>query len=470
MTNNSLKKLIIFAVAIFLAIIPDLFKLNNDLSYDARITLRMVIFMISLWLTEGIPISVTALIPIIISPFFFEIESNVIIKNYASPVVFLLLGGFILAQGFEKSNLHQRIALKTLIIFGKTKEKILISVILSTAFFSMWLSNTATCLLMLPIIKNIIDNNFYSDSDFQFSKILILSIAYASSIGGIATPIGTIPNAILIGYLKENNNIDIDFVEWFKYAFPLVLILLILLFLFLRSRFVDNKRILKNKFLLNKYKSLGSFSYKEKTTIFILLVTLSLWIFKNNINEIFRINLTDPAIAIFGSFLFFIIPFKKNESILDSNWFAKIPWNILILFGGGLSMANLIVSSGLANEISDNLNIIKSFKIFFVIIFIALITSLMTEFTSNTATTFLLLPILSIFAINNSLDVLTITLPFVFAASCAFMMPIATPPNAIIYSSNKFNISFMVSNGFFINIICVLVISIYVFYFNIGDI
>ncbi len=159
MINNTFKKLIFFLIAIVLTVIPDLLNLNYNLTNDAKITLRMVIFMIFLWLTEVIPISITALIPIIISPFFVEIKSNEIISNYASPVVFLILGGFIIAQGFEKSNLHQRIALKTLILFGQTKQSTIICVIFSTAFFSMWLSNTATCLLMLPIVKNIIDNN-----------------------------------------------------------------------------------------------------------------------------------------------------------------------------------------------------------------------------------------------------------------------------------------------------------------------
>ena len=238
----------------------------------------------------------------------------------------------------------------------------------------------------------------------------------------------------------------------------------------MRSRFHDEKKKLGNEFLLKKYNLLGNLSATEKVTTFILLLTVTLWIFKRNINEMFEISLTDSAIAIFASFLFFIIPFKKKESILDSDWFSRIPWNILILFGGGLSMASLIVSSGLANEISENLNTIRSFKLFFIIIFITVITSFMTEFTSNTATTFLLLPILSLFAMNNEIDVLTLTFPFVFAASCAFMMPIATPPNAIIYSSNKFNISFMVYNGFFINIISVLVISLYVFFFKIYNI
>ena len=374
------------------------------------------------------------------------------------------MGGFILAQGFEKSQLHRRIALKTLLEFGKTRKKIILIIMLSTAFFSMWLSNTATCLLMLPIVKNILDSNFNSEEDNEFSKLLLLSIAYSSSIGGMATPIGTIPNAVMIGFLKENHNINIDFIEWFAFGFPLVLILLFVLFVFLGFKF-ENKNV-DRKFVRKKFLELGNFSYGEKVTVFILTLTLSLWIFKNSLNEIFGINLNDAVIAIFGSFLFFVIPIKKSDFILSFDWYKNIPWNVLILFGGGLTMASLIISTGLANEFSKIFYFFNSFNLLTLIFIIAIITSFLTEFTSNTATTFLLLPILSIFALNNNMDVINLTLPFVLAASCAFIMPIATPPNAIVYSSNRFKISFMASNGFFINLISVTIISLYVFFFN----
>ena len=463
--NKSISfKFKIFCLGLLLSIIPDLLNLNDNFSSDAKLVIRMLILMIFFWLTEIIPISITALLPILFSPFFVEIQLKDILNNYASSVVFLLLGGFILAQGFEKSQLHRRIALKTLLEFGKTRKKIILIIMLSTAFFSMWLSNTATCLLMLPIVKNILDSNFNSEEDNEFSKLLLLSIAYSSSIGGMATPIGTIPNAVMIGFLKENHNINIDFIEWFAFGFPLVLILLFVLFVFLGLKF-ENKNV-DRKFVRKKFLELGNFSYGEKVTVFILTLTLSLWIFKNSLNEIFGINLNDAVIAIFGSFLFFVIPIKKSDFILSFDWYKNIPWNVLILFGGGLTMASLIISTGLANEFSKIFYFFNSFNLLTLIFIIAIITSFLTEFTSNTATTFLLLPILSIFALNNNMDVINLTLPFVLAASCAFIMPIATPPNAIVYSSNRFKISFMASNGFFINLISVTIISLYVFFFN----
>ena len=464
MISSNYFKSIILCCGIILAIIPDIFYLNENFSDDAKLVIRMMILMIFFWLTEIIPISITALFPILFSPFFLEIKFIDILSHYASSVVFLLLGGFILAQGFEKSQLHRRIALKTLLEFGKTRRRIMIIIMLSTAFFSMWLSNTATCLLMLPIVKNILESNFSSEDGNEFSKFLILSIAYSSSIGGMATPIGTIPNAVMIGFINENHNIEIDFVQWFAFGFPLVLILLLFLFVYLGFK-IENKNV-DRKFIHKKLIDLGSFSYKEKVTIFILTLTLGLWILKNFINKTFGIYLNDAVIAIFGSFLFFIIPIKNSNFILSSDWHRNIPWNVLILFGGGLSMASLITSTGLADEFSRIFYFFNTFNMLTLIFFIAIVTSFLTEFTSNTATTFLLLPILSIFALNNNMDVIDLTLPFVLAASCAFMMPIATPPNAIVYSSNKFKISFMASNGFFINLISVTVISLYVFFFN----
>ena len=460
------RKLFLILFGLFIFFIFEKLNFTYNLTFDENLALKMVLLMIFLWITELIPISITALIPLIFSPFFLNQANIDIFSKYASPVVFLLLGGFIIANGFEKSRLHERVALKLLLSFGNTRKKILLCIILSTSTFSMFLSNTATCLLMLPIVKNVIDNSFKPISERSFSKILLLSIAYSASIGGMATPIGTIPNAVLVGYLNENHNFQIDFIDWFLFGFPLVLFLLTLLFIFLSRRFIDDENNIKVDFLKSKYQNLGKLSDNEKITMFILSITLSLWIFKRYLNEKYQLDLSDPVIAIFGSFLFFIIPNKNFSPILNLDWYKNIPWNVLILFGGGLAMASIIISSGLAEEITKFTDNFNNLSLLATIITISVMTSFFTEFTSNTATTFLLLPILSLFAINNDVEILKLTLPFVFAASCAFMMPIATPPNAIVYSVNKFKISFMVYNGFLINLMSVIIISIYVFLFN----
>ncbi len=457
----------LFFTSIFIGLFPEIFNINDSLDYNSKIVLSMTLIMVCLWFTEAIPSSVTALIPIIVAPFLNIIEIKDVVSRYSSPVVFLILGGFLLAFGFEKSNLHKRIALKAIIVFGNTKRQLLICCIFSTAFFSMWLSNTATCLLMLPIIKFLVDNPLNKENvvDEIFPKILLLSVAYSSSIGGMITPIGTIPNAIMLGFLNENYNYQIDFIEWVFMVLPLAFIILTTLSIYFCLK-VEKKSTIKLSSLKNEYKNLGIFSFSEKISSLILVMTAFLWIFKNYLNSLFNINLSDASIVIFCSLFFFIIPIdRKFRTILGFDWYTKVPWNILILFGGGLSMAFLVSETGLARTISEQMYFIKDFEIFIIILLLTFFTSIITEFTSNTATTFLLLPLFAAFAITSDIDVIKLLLPIVLAASCAFMMPISTPPNAIVFSTNKFTIKFMVTNGIVLNLLSILIISFYVNFF-----
>ncbi len=452
-----------FILGIVFGFIPEIFNLNHGLEYNSKVVLGMTLTMVFFWLTEAIPTSITALIPVILSPIFIDISIKDILSKYASPVVFLLLGGFLLATGFEKSNLHQRLALKSIISFGSTKKKLLLCTIFSTAFFSMWLSNTATCLLMIPIIKFIVDTTLNKKQDEYFSKMLILAVAYSASIGGMITPIGTIPNAILVAFLNENYDYQIDFIDWLSFTLPLAMLILISLWIYFSINIKDNRKKLDLNFISNRLKKLGDLSNSEKVSGFVITLTGLLWIFKTKLNLFFGINLSDSGIAITCAFLFFIIPCdKKYNVLLGWDWFKKIPWDILILFGGGLSMASLVVSTGLAKDLSENLNYIENYEIWVIILVVSLFTSLITEFTSNTATTFLFLPIFASFATETNMNIILVTLPMVLAASCAFMMPISTPPNAIAYSTKKFSIKFMVRTGIFLNIISIIIITCYI--------
>ena len=283
----------------------------------------------------------------------------------------------------------------------------------------------------------------------------------------MATLIGTAPNAIFAGYAYENLNLEISFLDWFLFSFPLVFILLSILILIIFFFLSESKNKNFNaEFFHDEFKKLGKFTFGEKITLTILLLTISLWIFKKYINDFFGIFLTDTGIAIFGASLFFLIPVKKFNFLLDGNWYKDIPWSILILFGGGLSLANLVTSSGLASWASSYLYFFNNLNIFFIIFVIAIIISFLTEITSNTATTLLFLPLIFSFADGNGYDVIQLSLPIVLAASCAFMMPIATPPNAIVFSTNEFNISFMASRGFALNILAVTLSSIWIYYFR----
>ncbi len=458
--------LLLLLMGALIFFIPEIFISPEFLTNTQTFVLRVLILMIFLWITELIPTSITALIPILVAPLVAEIELKRILTSYSSSVVFLILGGFIIAQGFEKSKLHQRIALGILYRFGNTKINILISVCFLTASLSMIFSNTATCLLMLPIIKSIIEENLDKKKDLDYSNLLLLAIAYSASIGGMATPIGTIPNAIFIGFVEENYNVMIDFKSWIFHIFPLVFILITLLLIYIYLRIDKPNEFISKSKLKKNYLSLGKFTRNEKITSFIITLTALLWIFKSKINVTFNINLTDSIIAVFGGVLFFIIPSTNYKSILNNDWFLRVPWNILILFGGGLALASLIISSGLADKLAIFLEVLSNLDLFLIILVIALFTSFMTEFTSNTATTFLFLPILSVFANSNNFDLIQILLPFILSASCAFMMPISTPPNAIVYSNNSFTINFMVKNGLVMNFTAIITIAAYTFIFG----
>jgi solute carrier family 13 (sodium-dependent dicarboxylate transporter), member 2/3/5 len=457
-------KIVFIILGISFFFLMGVFDPPERLDINSWLVARLLILMTFWWFTNCVPMSVTALLPLIIIPFFSEINISSVARPYANPIIFLLLGGFILGLGFQKSLLHKRLAMFILSRIGSKKKNILFGFILSTSFLSMWLSNTATCLLMLPIVLSVLDKINMND-DIFFRKVLILSIAYSSSIGGMGTLIGTAPNAIFAGFMLENHGIEISFVNWMLFSLPLVIILTSIFWffcLFLIKE--DNLEMSNNALFLKEYKKIGRINSKEKVTLLIISTTILLWVFKPFINSLFELSMSDSGIAIFGAVLFFVIPFKNQNFLLDKEWFKSIPWNILILFGGGLSLASLITSTGLAAWISGSLLIFGELNIFFLILILALIISFMTEITSNTATTLLFLPIIVSFAITKDYNIILMSLPIVLTASCAFMMPIATPPNAIVFSTNEIEIPFMVSMGIIMNLSAVLISSVWIYY------
>ena len=453
------KKIIFQCLGIFIFIWFQTTEPPENLSKNGWIIFGLMIVMAIWWITETLPLSVTALLPLIIAPIFTDIQISEVAKPYANQIIFLLLGGFIIGLGFQNSGLHIRMAMMILAKIGSNKRNIFGGFIICCSFLSMWISNTATCLLMLPILLTVIKQINKNDDTF-YTKIMILAVAYSSSIGGMSTLIGTAPNAIMAGFLLENYELNIGFVEWIFFSLPLVFLLLFL-FWFFSSIFITKESFTKSIFKKN-YKKLGIFSPQEKLTLAIMIITILLWVLRRIINNYLDLNLSDTGIAILGAFLFFFLPYGKKKYILNKYWYQDIPWNILILFGGGLSLASLIQSSGLAEWISASLNYLGSFDVILIILLIAFLISFLTEVTSNTATTLLFLPIVASFASINNFDVILFILPVVLTASCAFMMPIATPPNAIAFSTNKIEISFMVKVGIFMNITAVIISSFWI--------
>jgi solute carrier family 13 (sodium-dependent dicarboxylate transporter), member 2/3/5 len=403
---------------------------------------------------------------------------------YANPLIFLFLGGFIIAIAMQAWNLHRRIALRIIGFVGTRPSSIIIGFIIASAFLSMWVSNTATALMMLPIALSVLqvarqESGETSISNFEI--VLMLSIAYACNIGGIATLIGTPPNALLAGFMLENYDVEISFARWMAIGIPLVLVKLPLMYVLLTKVVFPVK--LKElpggrEVIQEQLQKLGTITKPEFRVALVFAMTASLWIFRPLLTDILP-GLSDAGIAIFAGLMLFLIPSgsKPGEKVLNWENLKEMPWGILILFGGGLSLAAGISSSGLADWIGQSVEQFGVLPMLLIILLVVLIVVFLTEITSNTATTAAFLPILASTAIGMGQDPMFFVLPAAIAASCAFMLPVATPPNAIIYGSGKVTIPQMAKAGLWLNIIISVLLSLaaytlfaYVFGLEIGEI
>lgn len=453
---------------------------NPKIGKVAAVAVLMAVW----WISEALPIAATSLIPLILFPFLGVLSGSDISTSYINSVIFLFLGGFMLAIAMENWDLHKRIALKIISLFGGTSNSILFGFMLSAAFLSMWISNTATAVMMLPIalaVINKIENEFGKEQTKNFSKAVLLGIAYSCSIGGIATLIGTPPNLALVRIHKITfpDAPQISFGDWMLLALPISLILLIsaailLSLVLFRSK---NKISLSKNFIKTEYESLGKASFSQKAISIVFGVTSILWIFRTDLNLGFvkvpgwttiissSEFIDDGTIAITMALLLFIIPTKdeKQKTILTSQVFEQIPWSIILLFGGGFALATAFSSSGLSQFIGDNLKGLSAIPIFLLVIIISAIINFLTELTSNTATTQMILPILATVSVAIGVNPLLLMIPATLSASMAFMMPVGTPPNTVVFASKRLRISDMAKTGFILNIISIIIISVFVY-------
>jgi len=433
------------------------------------ITLWMAIW----WIFEVVPIAVTALIPIILFPLFGVLKLSETTSQYGHKFVFLYVGGFILAVAIERWNLHKRIALYIIKAIGSKASYLILGFMLATAFLSMWISNTATTVMMLPIAIAITNQIFEQNQESQetntyFSKAMMLSIAYSASIGGIATLIGTPPNLVLAGVLESLYDIKIGFFEWMTFAFPVSMLLLFICWKYLtqvafklkRLKFTGGKSQIQE--MINK---LGNLSYEEKMVGFVFLLAALGWIFRGLIEKVIP-GIDDTIIAIAAAILLFLIPSKneKGKKLLTWEEAVKIPWGIIILFGGGMALAKGFTETGLANWIASQITVFEGVIVIVFILIVAAMVNFLTEVTSNLATTAMLLPILSPVALSFDMHPFLIMIAVTLSASCAFMLPVATPPNAIIFGSGYLKVSDMVKKGFLMNIISILIITLAVYF------
>lgn len=429
----------------------------------------VAVFMAIWWVTEAIPIPATALLPIVLFPILDVGSVADATRPFANPLIYLFMGGFIIALAMERSNLHRRIALNIVKRVGTSPTAIILGFMIAAAFLSMWVSNTATAMLMLPIALSIIslvkggNGSRKGKSDNRFSLVILLSIAYACNIGGIGTLIGTPPNALMAGYMLDNYDVEIGFAQWMMIGIPIVVFSLPLVFLVLTKIIFPLKTgdIPGGAAMIEKeLEEIGAMRRPEKLVGIIFTLTAILWMSRPFL-QTYIPNLSDTGIAIFAAVLMFLLPvdFKKAEFVLCWEDTKKLPWKILILFGGGLSLAAAITRTGLAKWIGMSLSGLGWLPIIVLVISSLLLIIFLTEITSNTATGAAFLPVLASVATAMGQDPLLLVVPATVGASCAFMLPVATPPNAIVYGSGLISIPQMARAGFIFNILMVFVIT-----------
>ena len=436
----------------------------EGLNKVAWLTAGVAILMTIWWTTEAVPIYATGLIPLVLFPLLGLFDIKIVSSSYAHPLVLLFLGGFIIASAMESCGLHKRIALKILEFAGTSPSKIIAGFMLTTAILSMWVSNTASTIMMLPIATSviIIFNNKSHSKKGDFAIPLLLAIAYSASIGGTATIIGTPTNIMLASILSDTYKFQISFIDWFIMGFPIVVVLLPVVWLFLNKvifKVSSKKSHALEKTLLNMNNNIGQPSKGEKVVAIVFLLTASLWIFRKILNNSLGLELNDTSIGIFGALLLFIIPTGNSQRACNWTTANKIPWGVLFLVGGGIALSNAFKSSGLATWIGSFSGYMYGLNVYFLILIAVLVIIFLTELNSNTATVATFTPILIIFAIGLEINPLFFVIPTTIAASCAFMLPIATPPNAVIFGSGKVDIKDMIKAGIGLNLIAMLVVT-----------
>jgi len=452
--------------------------------YVAAATSLMVIW----WVTEAIPIQATALLPIVLFPVLGVLSPAEATAPYADKIIFLFLGGFILAMSMQRWGLHERIALHIIDKMGSSPRKLILGFMLATAFLSMWISNTATAMMMVPIAVAIILTiipkvettlDEMTEQQRDFSECLVISIAYGATIGGIATIIGTPPNGIFIAQMETifPTAPVIDFFTWMKFGLPLAAFFIPIAWLWLvygPYRHIPDKLSHGRDIIQQHLDDLGPMGRGEKWTLVVFVFTALAWIFRTEkeigdfiipgINT-FLPGVHDATIAITAAILLFLLPVNRAEGVYTMNWewAKKIPWGILILFGGGICLSKAFIKSGLAEVIMDYFTIFQGVNPLIVVLVIGILVSLLTEVTSNTAMASVMMPIMAVTAVSMDMHPYVLMLTATLATSMAFMLPVATPPNAVAYGSGYISMKDMMRAGWGLNFIGIVVVTFFMF-------
>ncbi|MGB0436968.1 MAG: SLC13 family permease [Mycobacterium sp.] len=471
-----------FGAGLLLAVLVYLL-LPGDLAHPAKLTAAIAVLMGVWWMTEAIPIPATALLPLVVFPTLVDdVSVSDVGGYYGSSIIFLFMGGFLIALAMQRWNLHRRIALLTVRAMGTSATRVIAGFMLATAFLSMWVSNTATAVMMVPIgvsvlmLAGTVSGNVSGEggedpeSDVKeqvkrsnFGTALMLGIAYAASVGSLATIIGTPPNALLVGYLQDEQNISIGFGQWMLLGLPLASVLLVLTWLLL-AKVIFKPEIDEipggKKLFDTELGKLGGTSTGERRVMVIFALAAISWISFPLLWE--QPPISDAGIAIGAGLLLFILPAgsKRGVRLLDWDTAVQLPWGVLLLFGGGLALSSQFGSSGLTEWIGTQAESLKGLSILLLVGVITTAVIFLTELTSNTATAATFLPVIGGVAVGIGQDPLLLTIPVALAATSAFMLPAATPPNAIVFGTGYVNIGSMVKGGIWLNLLAILLISV----------
>jgi sodium-dependent dicarboxylate transporter 2/3/5 len=426
------------------------------------------------WLTEAVPISVTALLPIVLFPTLGVSNVASATAPYADPIVFLFMGGFVIGLAIERWNLHRRIALTVLSHVGAREDLQIGGFMIATAALSMWVSNTATVALMLPVALSIVprvSGGALEPSKRNFATALMLGVAYGASCGGITTLIGTPPNAFLAGFMRSTYDVEIGFAQWLWLGVPIGVVMLIVTWVLLTRVLFDvgtAELPQARAAIRDQLRAMGPASVAEKRVAVVFGLAALLWIMRPLVSGwLPALQLSDTTIAITAALAFFFVPngLERDRYLLTWEYAERLPWGVLLLFGGGLSLANAVASSGLAEWIGGELVALDKLPVIVVILAVTVLIVFLTELTSNIATASTFLPIVAALAVGLDQPPLLFAIPAVLAASFAFMLPVATPPNAIVFGSGYVTIPQMVRAGLWLNLIGVIVIIAAVYLF-----
>ena len=431
--------------------------------------LAACLWMVLWWITEAVSISITALLPIVLFPLLGIASISSVTEHYANPIVFLFFGGFVIALALEKVALHKRIALHILRLTGPKANGVVLGFMLATALLSMWISNTASTVVMLPMalsVYHLVKKRTKKQKKKlkRFALSLMLGIAAAANIGGMATLIGTPPNSVMLAFLNEQYQIDIGFFQWMMFGVPFAaLLLMIAYFIIVRWSYPSNLGRLEsaNQIIEQELEALGPIARKEAAVLSIFSLTVLAWVLRGQLNSWWpTLALTDTHIAMIGAMALFVFPVEwgKTPCVLQWDDTARLPWGILILFGGGLALANGLAQGGFIDAIQVYMQ--QQAQWSSVLILFALVTMVLflTELMSNVALVTVFLPVITGIALGLNMPVLSMVIPVTLASSCAFMLPMATPPNAIVFASGHVSVAQMVRSGFWLNTMCLIMI------------